>query len=123
MEQHRRCGSYVHREDAGGRTQPMLSPKRLFLSYPGLHIVSHAFRASLAAANRLFLAFACLQVNKSLTSLNLAANRQITDNGWAEIAKGLAVCVYCTARFVRFLCARMQQIKTSYAFFAAFELV
>ena len=32
-------------------SQPILSPIRLLLSYPGLHIVSYAFRASLAAAN------------------------------------------------------------------------
>ena len=51
----------------------MLSPKRLFLSYPGLHIVSRAFRASLAAANRVFLVN-LIQINTSLTSLDVDKN-------------------------------------------------
>ena len=34
-----------------------------------------------------------LQVNKHLTSLNMSGNKQITDKGWAEFAKGLAVSI------------------------------
>ena len=73
-------------------SQPILSPIRLHLSYPGLNIVSYAFRASLAAANRVF-SIDFLQVNKYLTSLDMSWNKQITDKGWAEIAKGLAVSI------------------------------
>ena len=43
-----------------------------------------------APANHVF-SVDFLQVNKSLTSLNMADNKQITDKGWAEFAKGLAV--------------------------------
>jgi len=32
-------------------------------------------------------------VNTGLTSLNMRRNRQITDQGWAELAKGLAVSI------------------------------
>jgi len=32
-----------------------------------------------------------LQVNTGLTSLDMSWNEQITDKGWAEFAKGLAV--------------------------------
>jgi hypothetical protein len=32
-------------------------------------------------------------VNKHLTSLNMGYNPQITDKGWAEFAKGLAVSI------------------------------
>ena len=37
------------------------------------------------------LLFDFLQVNTSLTSLDMRFNKQITDKGWAEFAKGLAV--------------------------------
>jgi len=41
-------------------------------------------------ANHAFL-IDILQVNKHLTSLDTSSNAQITDKGWAEIARGLAV--------------------------------
>jgi len=34
-----------------------------------------------------------LQVSKHLTSLDMSSNRQITEKGWAEFAKGLAVSI------------------------------
>ena len=81
----------------------MLIPKRLFLSYPGLRIVSFAFRASLAPPPNRFFSSGFLQVNKSVTSLDMSENFSITDQGWTEIAKGLAVHIslfgatsYCT---------------------------
>ena len=46
----------------------------------------------LAAANHAFL-IDILQVNTGLTSLNMSQNEEITDQGWAEFAKGLAVSI------------------------------
>jgi len=63
------------------------------LSYPGLHIVSYAFRASLAAPANHSFSINILQVNTGLTSLDISMNEEITDKGWAEIAKGLAVSI------------------------------
>ena len=67
----------------------MLSPKRLFLSYPGLHIVSRAFRASLAAANRVLVFIFC-QTNASVQILNLGWNN-IGNEGATAIANMLEV--------------------------------
>ena len=70
-------------------SQPMLSPKRLFLSYPGLHIVSHSFRACLAAANRVFSINSC-HTNTSVTSIDLGSN-EVGNEGATAIAKMLEV--------------------------------
>ena len=73
--------------------QPILSPIRLLLSYPGLHIVSHAFRASLAAANHVF-SFNFLQDNNTLETLILLGNN-IGDKAAAALAKALEVLDTC----------------------------
>ena len=38
-----------------------------------------------------------MQVNTCLTSLNMRSNKQITDKGWADFAKGLAVSIRVTS--------------------------
>ena len=60
------------------------------------HMLAHtfgAFRPRLAPAANHAFSIDFLQVNKHLTSLNMSGNKQITDKGWAEFAKGLAISI------------------------------
>ena len=65
------------------------------------HILAHtfgAFRPQLAPPANHSFSIDILQVNTGLTSLDMTQNHQITDKGWAEIAKGLAVSIRASFR-------------------------
>jgi hypothetical protein len=57
------------------------------------HVGHHVLRMLVSAPPNHVFSIDSLQVNKHLTSLSMRYNPQITDKGWAEFAKGLAVSI------------------------------